>query len=274
MAGTAERAKQAGQSAIRSADSPWVQALGQGGVAAIGVVYLLLAWICIQICFGGTSKSADNSGAMQQISKAPLGKVLLVAMALGLAAYMVWQAVEAVVGFQGYEQKEKIFKRTGAGAKAVIGLALCIQAVKYAFGGGGSSSSQKQADWTAKLLGAPAGQVLVVIVGIAVLAFSGYLVYEGVTKKFLEKVEGGEGRTMTMLGVIGYTARGVAFGILGLLIVVAGIKHQPGKAAGLDAALKTLASQPYGVFLLLLVALGFAAYGVFQVVTCRSRREG
>ena len=156
----------------------------------------------------------------------------------------------------------------------MIGLALCIQALKYAFGGGGSSSSQKQGDWTAKLLSVPAGQVLVVIAGIAVLAFSGYLVYEGITQKFLEKVEGGEGRLVTMLGVVGFSARGAAFGILGLLIVVAGIKHQPDKAAGLDTALKTLAGQPYGVFLLSLVALGLAAYGVFQVVTCRSRREG
>ena len=117
MTGTAERAKRAGRSAIRGADSPWVKALGQGGVAAIGVVYLLLAWICIQICFGGSSESADNSGAMQQISKAPLGKVLLVAMALGLAAYTVWQAVEAAVGFQGFEQKEHIVKRISAGGK-------------------------------------------------------------------------------------------------------------------------------------------------------------
>lgn len=276
MAGTADRAKQAGRSAIRSADSPWVKALGQSGVAAIGVVYLLLAYICVQICFGDSSEAADNSGAMQQISQAPFGRILLGAMALGLAAYAVWQAVEAIVGFQGFEDnKEKIFKRVSAGAKAVIGVALGFQAAKYALsGGGGSSSSQKEGDWTAKLLGAPAGQVLVVIAGLAVLGFAGYLAYEGVTKKFLEKVEGGEGRTVTVLGEIGFTARGVAFGILGVLIVVAGIKHQPDKAAGLDAALKTLAGQPYGVILLLLVAIGFAAYGVFQLVTCRSRREG
>ena len=272
MGGTAERAKGAGQSAIRSADSPWVKALGQSGVAAIGVVYLLLAWICLQICFGGSSESADNSGAMQQISQAPLGRVLLGAMALGLAAYALWQGIEAAIGFEGFDRKNKIVKRVSAAAKAVFGVALGIQALKYATGGGGSSSSQKQADWTAKLLGAPAGQVLVVIAGLAVLGFAGYLVYEGVTEKFLEKVEGGEGRTVTLLGQVGFTARGVAFGILGILMMVAGVRHQPNKAAGLDAALKTLAGQPYGVLLLVLVALGLAAYGAFQIVTCRSRR--
>ncbi len=270
------RAPLAGRAATRGAGAPLVKAVGQTGVAAIGVVYLLLAWICLRICFGGSSESADNSGAMQEISKSPLGRVLLGVMALGLAAYTIWQAVEAVAGFEGFhDDKERLFKRAAAGGKAVIGLALGIQATRFALGGGsGGSSSQKQADWTAKLLGAPAGQVLVVIVGLAVTGFSGYLIYEGVTKKFLEKVEGGEGRTVTLLGQVGFTARGAAFGILGVLIIVAGVKHQPDRAAGLDAALKTLAGQPYGEFLLLLVAAGLAAYGAFQVVTCRSRREG
>ena len=49
----AQHAKQAGRSAAQKADSPWIKPLGQIGVAAIGVVYLLLAWIAVQVAFGG-----------------------------------------------------------------------------------------------------------------------------------------------------------------------------------------------------------------------------
>jgi hypothetical protein len=62
--------------------------------------------------------------------------------------------------------------------------------------------------------------------------------------------------------------------VLGILIVVAGFTSQPEKARGLDAALKTLANQPFGPWILTAVALGLAAYGVFQLVTARHRREG
>jgi hypothetical protein len=62
--------------------------------------------------------------------------------------------------------------------------------------------------------------------------------------------------------------------VLGILVVVAGFREQPEKSRGLDAALKTLAQQPFGKWILVAVALGLAAYGVFQLVTARYRREG
>jgi Domain of Unknown Function (DUF1206) len=273
---TSGRAKQAGRKAAVKADSPWVKALGQVGVAAIGIVYLLLAWISLQVAFGGSSgKSADNSGALAELAGEPFGKWLLAVMAVGLFAFAVWQVVLAVVGFETAKDKEQALKRAAAGGKAVVGLALGVQSLKLVLGSGnGQSSSQKQADWTGKLLGAPAGRVLVVLVGLAVIAFAGYLIYSGVEKKFLERLEGASSETIVRLGQFGWIARGVAFGVLGILIVVAGVESQPQKARGLDAALKTLAAQPFGKWILAAVALGFAAYGVFQLVTARRHKEG
>ena len=270
-----QRAKQAGHEAAVKADSPWVKALGQVGVAAIGIVYLLLAWISVQIAFGGSSQSADNSGALKEIADKPFGRVLLGVMALGLFAFAVWQLILAAIGFQQEDGGKRVFKRVSAVAKAVFGLVLGVQAATLTFSaGGGQSSSSKQGDWTGKLLGQPGGRVLVALIGLAVLAFAGYLIYQGVAKKFLEKLEGSASRTITRLGQVGWIARGVAFGVLGVLVVVAGVEKQPEKARGLDNALKTLADRPYGKWLLTAVALGFAAYGVFQLVTARTHKEG
>jgi hypothetical protein len=196
-------------------------------------------------------------------------------MAVGLLAYAAWMVAEAAVGYhRESDDKKRLGKRIAAGAKAVFGLALCSEAVKLVVGSGEQSSSQKQADWTGKLMGLPAGRVLVVLVGLGVIAFAGLLIYQGIEKKFLEKLESGTSKTVTKLGQAGYIARGVAFGVLGVLVVVAGVKHQPDKARGLDAALKTLAGEPYGPWILAVVAIGLAAYGAFMLVTAPRREEG
>jgi uncharacterized protein DUF1206 len=270
----ARRTKQAGRSAARKADSPWVKTLGQVGVAAIGVVYLLLAWIALQVAFGGSDKSADNSGALSELAENSFGKILLAVMAVGLFFFAVWQAIEAAIGFEEKQGNERTFKRAGSAAKALFGLALAVQSLKLVIGSGSKSSSRSQQDWTSKILDLPAGRVLVVIIGLAVIAFSGYLIYKGVKKKFLEKLEGGADQKVVRLGQVGWIARGVAFGVLGMLVVVAGFKEQPEKSRGLDSALKTLADQPFGKWILVAVALGLGAYAVFQLVTARHRREG
>jgi len=271
-----DRGKQAGREVVgrAEAESPWVKNLGRLGVAAIGFVYLLLAWISLQVAFGGSSETADNTGALKELAGQPFGRWLLAVMAVGLFAYAIWQAILAVVGYRSEEASSQIRHRVGSGAKAVFGAALGVQALKLTLGGGSKDSSAKQEDWTGKLLAVPAGRVLVVLVGLVVIGVAGYLIYQGIEKKFLKKIAGSAGSALTRLGQFGWVARGVAFAVLGVLVVVAGFTSQPAKARGLDNALKTLAGAPYGKWLLTVIALGFAAYGAFQVVTARRHVEG
>jgi hypothetical protein len=58
-----------------------------------------------------------------------------------------------------------------------------------------------------------------------------------------------------------------------MLLGLAAIRSNPGEAGGLDAALRTLAAQPFGTFLLIAVAIGFAAYGIFCFAAARSHRS-
>jgi drug/metabolite transporter (DMT)-like permease len=71
---------------------------------------------------------------------------------------------------------------------------------------------------------------------------------------------------------VGYVAKGLAYGIAGVLFVVAALRYDSEKARGLDAALRALSEQSYGMWLLLLAALGFAAYGLFAVAESRFRK--
>ena len=79
-------------------------------------------------------------------------------------------------------------------------------------------------------------------------------------------------KTAVNLGRFGYMAKGFAVAVVGVLIVAAGLTSDPGKSRGLDIALKTLAGQPYGIVLLVLIAAGFAAFGVYSFFQSRYRR--
>ena len=87
--------------------------------------------------------------------------------------------------------------------------------------------------------------------------------YRGITKKFTEQLAGSVSPGIVRLGQIGYIAKGIALAIVGVLFVVAAVTFDPKKAGGLDAALRTLRDQPFGPFLLTLMALGIACYGVY-----------
>jgi len=74
------------------------------------------------------------------------------------------------------------------------------------------------------------------------------------------------------LGEWGLAARGVTFGISGGFLLYAGISADPSEARGLGGALVVVAQQPYGPWLLGVVALGLVAYGLFCLSQALYRR--
>lgn len=284
MVGTKARGRRAVSGAAAGTTAPARAAAGNAGdvldrvgrigVAGLGVLYLLLGWVAAQVALGGGEESADNTGALRELAGNTAGKGLLWLLVVAFAAYALWQATEAATGFRHRSGSDRTKKRVVAGVKAVFGAALALSSLRIVTGSGQESSSDQQADLTARVLEAPGGPVLVVVAGLAVIALAGYFAYRGWTKKFLEKLDGPVDHRLERLGQAGYLARSVAFGVLGALVVVAGVQHDPQESRGLDAALTTLAQQPFGTVLLLAVALGFAAYGVYSLLTARRHKEG
>jgi hypothetical protein len=121
------------------------------------------------------------------------------------------------------------------------------------------------------------GRWLVGLIGLIVAGVGIGLIVYGVTKKFEKHLNTGQmdgkvRRTVRRLGVAGYSAKGTAYAIAGALIVAAAVTYDPEKARGLDAALKTLASQSYGPWVLGLIALGIAAYGIYCFFEAKYRK--
>ncbi|QCB93340.1 DUF1206 domain-containing protein [Cellulomonas shaoxiangyii] len=254
--------------AASSSRGVW-EAGARAGYAVSGVLHVLIGVLAVQLAVGDGSGSADQSGAFAQVASTPFGAVALWVAVVAFAALGAWQAAAALSGVVG-----EAADRAKAAGKAVVYLALAVTALTFARGGG--SGGGQTSDATATLLQAPAGRLLVGAVGVGVLAVGAYHVHKGVTKRFLDDLQrlpaGRPGRAARWSGVVGYVAKGVALGVLGVLFVLAAVHADPSEATGLDGALRTLREAPAGPFLLLLVALGLIAYGLYSFVRARFGR--
>jgi hypothetical protein len=62
-------------------------------------------------------------------------------------------------------------------------------------------------------------------------------------------------------------ARGLVFTLIGFFLFLAAYQNDPGRAQGIDGVLTSLLQQPYGPWLLALVALGLNAFGIYSALS-------
>ncbi|WP_350351323.1 DUF1206 domain-containing protein [Microbacterium sp. A8/3-1] len=260
-------------SAARTAqDSTVFRTLARVGYVVLGILHLLIGGIAISIATGGGGE-ADQGGAMQQIQRSPAGVVLLWIIVLGLVALAIWQIAEAVLE-RDPDAKKKWGHRIKFLGTAAAYVAIAGTALVYALGGQSQSSDSSQS-FSARLLAAPAGVALLVLVGLIVVAVGGAFVVRGITKAFTKHLElptGAARKGIISFGVVGYIAKGIAVGVAGILFVVAALTHDPETAGGLDAALRALAGLPFGVVILWTVGAGLVLYGLFCFARARYAR--
>jgi len=262
-------------SASRAANSKPLEYLARGGFIAYGVIHLLFAWLALQVAFG-SSREADQSGALQTVGRQSGGKFLLVLIIIGMVALAVWQAFEAAIGQGRPRDKSALAERIFSGCRAVLYLYFAFLAYKVVSGANASQGDSQQSR-TSNLMDNTGGRWLVGLIGLVVVGVGIGLIVYGVTKKFEKRFNTAQmspsvHRTVRRLGMAGYPAKGVAYGIAGILIVAAAVTYDAEKARGLDAALKELAKQSYGPWLLGLIALGIAAYGVYCFFQAKYRK--
>lgn len=250
----------------RAHRSGWIDHLARAGLVAYGVVHLLIAWVALQLAFGGGGRKASSSGAFAELASQPFGTVALWAVAVGLALLVVWQVLEACFGPPDEEGADRWRKRAVSAGKAVLYAALAVTAARTVLGGSGGGGGSS---FTGTVMSWPGGQALVVAAGLAVLGYAGWMVWYGVSDRFMEKLdsEGRSGETGTAyrwFGKVGHVAKGIATGIVGGLVVHAGWTHSGKDDKGMDDALRTVLEQPFGPFLLACTAVGFACYGLFS----------
>ena len=247
--------------------SDWLDYAIRAGLIAYGVVHLLIAWLAVQLALGDKEEQASNNGALQYLAQQPMGEFLVWMIAVGMFLLVLWRLLEFAFGFrEESDDKKRWRKRITSLGKAVIYGALGVSAVKTATGSGSSGGGTDST--TAKLMDLPAGQLIVGLIGLAIIAYGISLVVRGWTEKFREHLDaqgqsGKDGSAYVTLGKAGYIAKGIAIAIVGGLFGYAAITHEAKKSGGLDQALQTVLEQPFGPVLLIAIGLGIGAYGLF-----------
>lgn len=273
-------AQQAENVARKAANSEGSKALARVGYAAKGVVYLIIGGLAARAAIGIGGTTTDQHGAIQAIYKQPFGRFLLAIVTIGFFAFTLWSLAQAVFDTEGKGTDAKgIATRIGYGVAGIIYLGLAITALKMVSGTGGSgkSSNASAQDWTARLLSAPGGGALVVLVALVMFGVTAAMFYRAYSAEFREHfvaMRANVKNAVLALGRIGYAALGVVFAVVGIFLLLAGFQHNPGQAKGLSGALQVVAQQPFGHFLLALLALGLFAYGIFSLAEARYRRIG
>lgn len=271
-----QAAKQEVEHAAHEA-KPWVERLARFGYCSKGVVYIVVGWLALLAAFSLGGKKTGAEGALTTIAQQPFGKWLLAVVAFGLVGYALWRIVQGIADpeHKGTDAKG-LAKRTGyvINGLAYSSLALTAFGILRGVARGKDSSPQ---DATASLLAQPFGQWLVGLVGLILIAVGANSVYIAVKEKFRDKLKlsemsPAEQTWATRLGKIGLIARAIVSALVGSFLIQAAFQSDPNKARGLDGTLKVVAQQPYGQWLLAVVAVGLMAYGVYSFVEARYRR--
>jgi hypothetical protein len=251
----------------------WAGAVARIGLAARGVIYLILAYLAFDIARHGRAPTQTSStGALQELADRRGGTVLLVVLAVGLACYAAWRLFDTVTGRSG------VVMRVASLVIAVIYISLCAQAVRlitgHAVSGGASANPQP---WVGRVLGWSGGPELVGAAGVVVMAAGVGLALWGIGHKYekalaMERV-GRRTRTLIkVVGAAGDLARGALVFLVGLYLMEAAITSNSERSKSIGEALKTLVHHPFGAAVIGVVALGLLSYGIYSFFEARLRR--
>lgn len=265
-AGAAKQAADKGKDAARTIEgSSAYQWLVKVGLVFYGIVHLLVAVMAVRMALGmrGSDEEASNTGALRSLAETPLGAGLLWVVAAGFFALVVWQAVTALIGFHEFDGFKRVRKRLSAALRTVLYGYLGVAAARIASGPDVEDGEDAQESLSQGLLGLPFGQVLVGIVGLAVLGYAIAQVSKAFRKSFHDELDTTLTGAKLRLTQAGFVGKGIAIGIVGALFLWAALDADAQKAGGLDKALQQVLQQPLGMWLLLALALGIGAYGIY-----------
>lgn len=185
---------------------------------------------------GGVVGSAARSTA-----RATRNSRLLWLVVIGLAALGLWLLLSAFLN-PGLRGRKRLVRSLSQLGKAVVCFVIAFTALVFARGETMDSVAGTR-DLSAQLLATPGGVLVVILIGVAIVGVGVgvYCLVKGVSRRFerdLRLPGGTPGRATVVLGILGYVAKGIAMGAVGIPFVIAALTVNPAGANGLDGALR------------------------------------
>lgn len=268
----ARAATAAGKDAAHTvASSRAYRVLVKVGLTTYGVVHLIVAWVAVRMALGlrQAGEEASNQGALRSLAGTPLGVGLLWVAAVGLFTLVVWQAVSVFIGFGEFDEGKRTVKRASSALRGVLYAYLGVAAARIALGPEADEGEDATESLSAGLLGLPFGRALLVVIALAVLVFAVTLVVRAVRATYNDDLDATLSGPADWVARAGFLGKAVGVGIVGGLLAWAALDADAQRAGGLDQALQVVLQQPFGFWLLIVLAAGIAAYGLYCFIWAR-----
>jgi Domain of Unknown Function (DUF1206). len=255
-----------------AAYSPTMERLARLGYGVKGLIYITMGLLAIQGALGQGKTPADQLGAIRTFSKLPFAHALLWVVLIGLISYALWGVIRAILDpFHKGTDMKGLVARGGYLISAATYTSFVLPTYRL-INGGRSGSGSNQTQLVAQIMSLPMGRFLVGLIGVAAIGAGIYQCYLGIESKFEKQFKTyaltrENYRIAIQLGRFGTIARGIVFAIVGFFFFLAAYFASPGRAQGIDGALNYLAKQPYGLWLMGIVAAGLIAFGVYSLMT-------
>jgi high-affinity Fe2+/Pb2+ permease len=255
---------------------PWIEAFARVGFVAKGVLYMTIGGLAAAAALGmGGQADPDSRNALQELFEAPFGRVLVGVIALGLLGYAAWRVLEGIANPQGKTGAKGVAYRVSSIARGAIHLALAGAAASLALwregsdGGGG-----RIREYVGKGLAMPGGAYVLWAIAAGFLGYGVYQLYKAFKAKLSRQLRLGAVRgreAIIAISRFGIAARGIVFGTIAVLLGRAVRDHDAGQAGGISDSLRELFTE-LGRWPYLAIALGLAAYGVYELINAKYRR--
>ena len=256
-----------------------VVAVARYGWFAKGIVYVLAGALVSTIVvrsFGlrpesGSSAEASPTGAIKEVANFPGGRVLLIALAVGMVLYAAWRLYTALA--PGHTDAESMAKRIGYLVSAVLYSSFGVTAIGLAKNPSHRVDGDVKArDVSSVFLDHTGGRWALGVFGVVAVGAGIYRLVKGAQGDVLEELRtSGMSKTRLRvvhpLGIVGEIGRGVAIALIGYFLVREATTARASEGAGLDDALRRVALHRWGQALVAIVAVGFMLYGVFCLLT-------
>jgi uncharacterized membrane protein YidH (DUF202 family) len=248
---------------------------GLVGLVARGVLYLALAVLALDLVLGDRGQDADPRGAMHDLAQNGFGIFLLAILCIGFAAFTLMHLYRAIA-----DPDDKTSQRVKDLFWAVVNGLLSVLAASFLFSPSKPSSGSDEADKTitAKVMEMSGGRLLVGVVGLAIVGYGLYLLWRALSndrqdERAVLDAAPHETPAIRMLARAGNVGRAAVLILIGVLVLVGAIQHDPNQTEGIDGALKRLLDHDWGDVAVALIAIGFAAFGVYSLARAWVNRK-
>lgn len=249
-----------------------LEQFARSGFLMKGIVYLLIGILATLTAFGLGGSVNSKTGIFQFILQQPFGRILLGIVAFGLFGYTAWRWTQAFINPENTDKNdlESKLQRVGYfisgflyGTTATYALKMAVLATQ--------SSSSGQNTVIAKILEIPAGDIIIGILALIIIGKGIYEIWKGISNKHMDKVSDLGFKTQEAVrkaGQVGYISRGIVLLVGGYITGRAAIESNASKAGGTEGALEFMFSTT-NAWLVGLVALGLAFYGLFMIIKAK-----